>query len=209
MATTHACLLALFNKHSWEEPGYTASDYLKPGSNMTAQGVWLHLVSPPIIDTFYQNYSPWPTIKRVGGSQTRNMVFGYCMNAAAVPVPGAAVQLVDITANVIVDVAVSQADGRFDVGSPYTNNCYASGYLSGSPNLSGTTDQTIIGAPSYVPTADGIPADIYIDFINQIWWGTSLNQFVAGFSRNTVAWGDYQDGHWVQFYPAWCSCFYG
>ena len=188
----------LYSTNTLGRPGYTASDYLKPRSNMTAQGMASSGV-PPIIDTFYQNYSPWPTIKRVGGSQTRNMMFGYSLNAAAVAISGATIQLADSTANVIVDTVTSQRDGRFDVGSPYTNNCYAIGYSAGVPNLSGMTDTTLIGFPSYVPVADGIPADIYIDFINQIWWGTSLNQFVAAFSRSSVAWGDYQDGHWVQF----------
>jgi len=100
--------------------------------------------APSIIDTFYQNYTYWPWEKRPGGSQNRYMVFGYCLNAAAQAISGATIQLVDITSNQVMDTVTSQADGRFDVGSPFTSNCYVTGYKAGSPNLAGMSDTTIV-----------------------------------------------------------------
>jgi hypothetical protein len=55
------------------------------------------------------------------------------------------------------------------------------------------------GPPAFVPTADGIPADVYADFVNGNYWGTSLAAIDAALTRNTVAWGDYANGTWVQF----------
>ena len=137
-----SCTYWLYSTNTLGRPGFGASDYLKPRSNMTGQGMPSSGVTP-IIDTFYQNYSPWPTIKRVGGSQTRNMTFGYCLNSIG-SVANASINLFDSVASAVVDSVQSQGDGRFDIGSPYTNNCYATGYLSGSPNYSGMTDKTII-----------------------------------------------------------------
>ena len=61
---------------------------------------------------------------------------------------------------------------------------------------------TAVVTPAFVPTADGIPADIYMDFVNGNYFGAS----VAGptppawaFTRASVAWGDNLAGVWTQF----------
>jgi hypothetical protein len=69
------------------------------------------------------------------------------------------------------------------------------GGLGSSGRLS--VPSVIIPPPAFVPLADGVAADIYMDFVNKNYWGSSPTMW--NFSRASVAWGDNQAGVWSQF----------
>jgi hypothetical protein len=69
------------------------------------------------------------------------------------------------------------------------------GGLGSSGRLS--VPSTVMPPPAFVPLADGVAADIYMDFVNKNYWGSSPTMW--NFSRASVAWGDNQAGVWSQF----------
>lgn len=69
----------------------------------------------------------------------------------------------------------------------------------GGVNRDGISGGTKVHEIPNVPTADGILPDLYVDFVNGVYFGTSLTAIDSALSRASVGWGDYQDGHWAQF----------
>ena len=57
--------------------------------------------------------------------------------------------------------------------------------------------------PAFVPQADGVSADIYMDFVNGNYWGAAPGPSTSPpawtFSRSGQAWGDNQAGVWTSF----------
>ena len=61
----------------------------------------------------------------------------------------------------------------------------------------------VLTPPAFVPQADGVSADIYMDFVNGNYWGAAPGPSTSPpawtFSRSGQAWGDNQAGVWTSF----------
>ena len=74
--------------------------------------------------------------------------------------------------------------------------------LTASPVTTPFSVTVALTPPAFVPTADSIPADIYMDFVNGNYWGiapTGPSPPAWNFSRSSVAWADNQAGVWSMF----------
>jgi len=104
--------------------------------------------SPKIQDINPYNYSQFKYSQRMGGSQTRVLVQGQCINSTNLPVPGATVQLFDTPSGQLVDTVTADSGGYYSAGSPYSSNVFSIGYLAaqGANNdIAGTTINYIPG----------------------------------------------------------------
>ena len=75
--------------------------------------------------------------------------------------------------------------------------------LTASPVVTPFSIAVTLTAPAFVPTADGVTADIYMDFVGGNYWGAapapSTSPPAWMFSRAGVAWGDNTAGVWSMF----------
>lgn len=79
------------------------------------------------------------------GQHTRKRVTGQTLNAAGAPLGGVTVILFNTPTNVVVDTGVSDAAGNYSLGDPNATTNFVVGYLPGSPDVAGTTVDTISG----------------------------------------------------------------
>lgn len=80
------------------------------------------------------------------GCHVRKVVSGTVVDINGNPVSGATVQLFNTTTGLLVDTQTSKSDGTYQAGDPNAVNCFAVGYLPGSPDTEGTTVNTLTGS---------------------------------------------------------------
>ena len=69
--------------------------------------------------------------------------------------------------------------------------------LTASPVTQPFTVAVTLTVPSFVPLADSVAADVYMDFVNGNYWGAAPSTWT--FTRASVAYGDNAAGVWSQF----------
>ena len=80
------------------------------------------------------------------GCCVRKVVSGTVVDVNGNAVSGATVQLFNTATGALVDTQTSQADGSYKVGDPNNVASFAVGYLSGSPDTTGATVDTLTGS---------------------------------------------------------------
>lgn len=85
-----------------------------------------------------------PAIKLQLG-QWRRAVYGLTKNSAGVLLPGCTVDLFDTATDTKRDSCVSDASARYEVSAYLDGPFYIVAYLAGSPDVAGTTVNTLIG----------------------------------------------------------------
>jgi hypothetical protein len=90
---------------------------------------------------------------------------GTTYNAAGTPLAGATVRVFDASSNVLVASGTSNGSGIYSIATPDAGPYYAVAYLDGSPDVAGTTVNTLTSvAATPVLAWDGDTADATPDF---------------------------------------------
>ena len=79
------------------------------------------------------------------GTWTRKKFTGQTLDAAQKPVPGATVMLFRTLDRLFIEQSLSDANGYYELYSPYGSGHFIVGYLSGSTDIEGTSVNTLIG----------------------------------------------------------------
>jgi hypothetical protein len=80
------------------------------------------------------------------GSRHRKVYTGQTLNASGAALGGCTVMLFNTATGQIVDTQVSDAGGNYKVTDPNAVACFVVAYLPGSPDVAGTTINTLTGA---------------------------------------------------------------
>lgn len=90
---------------------------------------------------------PWGWLDTVGGGTHRFIITGVTRDVNGSPIGGATVTLFQTTLQLMVDQIVSDPNGNYQVSSPYYPDAhFIVVYKTGSPDVFGTTANTLIGA---------------------------------------------------------------
>lgn len=79
------------------------------------------------------------------GGHVPKKVIGQTLNNVGTPVANVTVMLFNTATNLIVDVQTSDAGGNYQLNDPNATTNYVVAYLPGSPDVSGTTVDTLTG----------------------------------------------------------------
>lgn len=79
------------------------------------------------------------------GVHVRKKIAGKVVNASGAAVSGATVQCFNTSTGLLVDTQTTLVDGTFVCGDPNNTNNFLVGFLSGSPDTFGTTDDNLTG----------------------------------------------------------------
>jgi len=79
------------------------------------------------------------------GTQQDKMIIGVTKDSTGIPVGGAIVDLFNTATDIKVATVTSEPDGAFSIGDPNAVACYIVAYKAGSPDVAGTTVNTLIG----------------------------------------------------------------
>ena len=82
---------------------------------------------------------------RYSGVKARKLISGVTKDASGVPLGGCTVDLFRTSTNEMVDSVVSDAAGNYKAGSPYEGAHYCVAYKTGSPDVFGTSKNTLGG----------------------------------------------------------------
>ena len=88
----------------------------------------------------------WEWTKVAKGVHARLLVSGTTKDATGAALGGVTVDLYDAHTKTLVDTVVSDAGGAYVAGTPYSTAAFANAYLAGSPDVAGTTVNTLVGA---------------------------------------------------------------
>ena len=80
------------------------------------------------------------------GSRHRKVFTGQTLNAGGSPIGGCTVMLFNTATGQIVDTTTSLSDGSYKLTDPNNVACFVVAYLPGSPDVAGTTVNTLSGA---------------------------------------------------------------
>ena len=90
-------------------------------------------------------WSPWQIA--VSGKSNYVFITGQCLDGNGAPLAGAVVKGFRTSDNLYVGQTTSDSNGNYSFGSPYVGvNHYLEAYLPGSPDIAGTTVNTLIPA---------------------------------------------------------------
>jgi len=117
------------------------ADVLWPRSSFPGQNT-PNGVQNGILDAAHQY---WEWTQPPSGVSVRKKVSGVTRNTAGTPIGGVTVWLFNTATGLLVDTQVSDSSGNFTCGDPNAVNCFAVGYLMGSPDTSGVTVDTLSG----------------------------------------------------------------
>jgi hypothetical protein len=87
----------------------------------------------------------WEWMKVAKGVHARRLISGITKNATGAALGGVTVDLYDAPTKTLVDTVVSDAGGYYVAGTPYGTAVFANAYLAGSPDVAGTTINTLVG----------------------------------------------------------------
>lgn len=89
----------------------------------------------------------WEQIEITRGANGRFLVTGVSRDQYGSPIASCTVRLFHTSDNILQDTQTSDASGNFTVSTPYyPDTHYIVAYKSGSPDVEGTTVNTLIGA---------------------------------------------------------------
>lgn len=79
------------------------------------------------------------------GTYARKKFAGRIINAVQTPVAGAIVLLFRTSDRLLVEESLSDANGYYELYSPHNSAHFIMAYLTGSPNIQGTTINSLVG----------------------------------------------------------------
>ena len=79
------------------------------------------------------------------GVHARKMFYGVTKDSIGNPLAGCSVDLFNTATDILVDSTVSNALGEFNVGDPNGVACYLVSYKTGTPDVAGTSANTLMG----------------------------------------------------------------
>lgn len=89
----------------------------------------------------------WEWTKVAKGVHARLLISGTTKDATGNPLGGVTVDLYDAPTKTLVDTVTSDAGGYYVTGTPYSTAVFANAYLTGSPDVAGTTVDLFVGDP--------------------------------------------------------------
>ena len=88
----------------------------------------------------------WGNRVRWQGSRLFYVVQGITRDVYGTPLPNCSVRLFRTSSNEFIGVVVSDGNGWYQIVTPYNDAHYLVAYKSGTPDVEGTTVNTILGA---------------------------------------------------------------
>lgn len=79
------------------------------------------------------------------GVHVRKKISGVTKDSTGAVLGGATVQIFNTTTGLLVDTVVSDSAGNYYASDPNAVSCFAVGYETGSPDVAGTTVNTLTG----------------------------------------------------------------
>jgi hypothetical protein len=120
----------------WSPPDM---DVLWPRSSFTGQD---YTNMPMIWEPMHQAWE-WNILTT--GVRVRKKVIGVTKDGSGVVLGGCTVQLFNTATGTLVDTQVSDSAGNYTLTDPNNVACFVVGYLPGSPDVAGTTVNTVTG----------------------------------------------------------------
>ncbi|MDI9847384.1 carboxypeptidase-like regulatory domain-containing protein [Rhodoblastus sp. 17X3] len=137
------------NDYRVSPPGYSSpvsanlrfSDVLWPRASFTG-GIDANSPCPYVIEGMHQ---VWEWNFPATGGHVEKKVIGQTLDSSGAPLAGATVQLFNTATGLLVDTQVSDAGGNYQLSDPNGVACFVVAYEPGSPDVAGTTVNTLTG----------------------------------------------------------------